>query len=329
MEDNSIYDLDEAIEWFKKSYAFDKKNTDSLKEIVFIYDDLLKNRAEALRFLMEKADDNDSCAMNEIGEIYWFKEDNLEEAVEWFRRAVNVDRNIDAMENLGCAYEKLERYQDAFDCYKQVLDKEERDIVLNNIACLYYKGQGVSRDVYTAIYYFKKAASRHYVESMDALGYIYDTEYNFYHAMYWYLQAANNGHADATYKVGLFFEYGRYVKEDITRAISWYIKAAKNGSEDAMTKLDEYSELVNAIKYHAQRGDDEAMTLTGDIYYIHEDYDAAMNWYLNAADKDNTEAMKEIANMYRNGIGVERDPDKAEAWNSKEREIEFQKFLER
>ncbi len=48
-------------------------------------------------------------------------------------------------------------------------------------------------------------------------------------AFHWYLQAAEQGHADAQYQVGLMYELGQGVDKDIGEAELWYQRAVDQG----------------------------------------------------------------------------------------------------
>lgn len=54
----------------------------------------------------------------------------------------------------------------------------------------------------------------------------------------WYRKAAEQGDADAQYKLGLFYENGYGVTQDKEQAMQWYKKAAEQGNENAKKALD-------------------------------------------------------------------------------------------
>lgn len=53
----------------------------------------------------------------------------------------------------------------------------------------------------------------------------------------WYLKAAEQGHADAQYKLGGCYENGWGVEEDADAAAEWYLKAAEQGHADAQYEM--------------------------------------------------------------------------------------------
>lgn len=56
----------------------------------------------------------------------------------------------------------------------------------------------------------------------------------------WYQKAAENGNADAMYRLELCYDVGAGIKKDLEKAIKWYQKAAENGHEKAMFMLGLY-----------------------------------------------------------------------------------------
>lgn len=48
---------------------------------------------------------------------------------------------------------------------------------------------------------------------------------------------ADEGHSNAQYKLGIMYEKGQGVDQDMTKAVEWYTKAAKNGHIDAQENL--------------------------------------------------------------------------------------------
>ena len=324
-EDSEVADGSEAIAWFEKSLEFDEDNVDSLRNIGDLFRALGSDDAykQAIKVFKQAADKNDAYSMNEIGKMYLFGEgveEDLDTAINWFKRAININDYIGAIEYLGCIYNyRMGKYDEALDCYQQVLDKDPDSILsLYGMGSLYYNGNGVSKNVYAAIYYLKRAAYNRFTPAMKMLGDIYHIEYHDYHAMYWHLQAADGDEGVSMYAVGSFFEYGQYVKLDEKKALMWYIKSAQAGNEDGKQKVNEKRDW---FEYYADKRNPDDLKILGDLSYVYSDYDSAMYWYQQAADKRNLEAMEAIVNMYRYGIGVEKDLDEADEWELKVLEL--------
>ena len=83
--DFSRYDfLDEALKWFKKSYALDKNNIDSVREIDLIYDILESTDEECIDWYLQQANRSYHEALGKLAKIYYELKD-YEEAIKWCR----------------------------------------------------------------------------------------------------------------------------------------------------------------------------------------------------------------------------------------------------
>lgn len=109
------------------------------------------------------------------------------------------------------------------------------------IALLYLSGQGVARDDYAAVGWFRRAAEQGYAKAQYDLGVMYATGrgewQNYRLAIEWYEKAAAQQHADAQLNLGLMFAAGEGVAQDYERAAAWYRQAAQQGNAAAMTNL--------------------------------------------------------------------------------------------
>ena len=70
------------------------------------------------------------------------------------------------------------------------------------------------------------------------LAYRYGAQGDYDSAVKWLFPIANNGLADAQYLLGLYFQYGHGVEQDIIKSQIWYTKAAAQGVEEAQRQLD-------------------------------------------------------------------------------------------
>lgn len=165
-------------------------------------------------------------------------------------------------------------------------------------------------------------------------GETYYEEKNYEEAVKWYKKAAEQGNADAQYKLGYCYAHGGYeiplemqdslgynyekglgVDQDFDKAIEWYRKSAEQGNAEAQYSLaDCYlcgrgvaMNEVEAIKWlhkAAEQGHIEAQYYLGKCYYkgIHGvliDYDEAAKWYRKAAEQGDADAAEQYNNLMR------------------------------
>ena len=118
-----------------------------------------------------------------------------------------------------------------------------------------------------------------------------------------YRAKAYQGDTKAMNNLGVCYERGTGVKENLTMAFEWYMRAAEQ---------DDIYGCFNV----------------GECYYhgkgVEQSAEQAFLWYLKAAEKGDTQSQVNIANAYYLGQGVEEDHHKAFLWY---REAAFQGHL--
>jgi TPR repeat protein len=116
-------------------------------------------------------------------------------------------------------------------------------------------------------------------------------------------KAANQGNAEAQYKLGDMYNEGKGVKKDYQKAVYWYKKAAK------------------LFKKAANQGNADAQCKLGDMYYygkgVKKDYQKAVYWYKKAANQGNAGAQFTLGVMYGQGKVVRQDMSLAKEYFGK------------
>ena len=115
-------------------------------------------------------------------------------------------------------------------------------------------------------------------------------------SMRWYRKAAENGNAEAQSVLGYMYLNGEGVAKDKAMALEWLHKAAKQDHPDAYLSLGLASGDANE----------------------------SFNYYLKAAELENTLAQGMVGERYRKGDGVDQDLEKAfEWWLKAAEQLEF------
>ena len=115
-------------------------------------------------------------------------------------------------------------------------------------------------------------------------------------AALWYRKAADQGNADAQYKLGVMYFEGRGVARDDASAIDWFRKAGEGGSAEA--------ELTLAYMYSYGQG-------------APKDDAQAVIWYRKAAEQGNAKGESALAAAYEKGRGAPLDLAQAAYWYGK------------
>jgi TPR repeat protein len=107
---------------------------------------------------------------------------------------------------------------------------------------------------------------------------------------------ADQGNAQAQFRLGWMYWHGNGVKPDIAGALQWYRKAAEQG--------DTRAELSLAAIYWWGMGG------------VAKDYAETFKWYRRAADQGDAVAQLSLGKMYEHGAGVQQDLVQAYVWIS-------------
>jgi uncharacterized protein len=123
----------------------------------------------------------------------------------------------------------------------------------------------------------------------DGLG----VRHNAKEAVLWYRRAAELGHAKAQNRLGFAYEKGRGISMNDAEAVKWYRKAAEQGDAIAQSNL--------GYMYANGRG-----TTKSD--------QEAVKWYRKAAEQGNASAQNDLGVAYSNGRGVPQNYEEAVKW---------------
>lgn len=107
------------------------------------------------------------------------------------------------------------------------------------------------------------------------------------------LRAAENGHREAQFICGQFYQRGLAADADCKRALAWYRRAARQGLLQA--------QLSCAVMYEEGMGTDINMK-------------RALYWYEQAAKQGAVDAQLKCGRMYYYGRAETRNPQKARRW---------------
>ncbi len=99
-------------------------------------------------------------------------------------------------------------------------------------------------------------------------------------------EAAEEGHPDSQFNLGLMYEKGIGVSKDEKEAVAWYLEAALQGNSDAQYNL--------AVLYENGRGSDV-------------NFAQAHQWYRKAAVQGDGLAVGNLGMLYLRGQGVKED----------------------
>ena len=180
-------------------------------------------------------------------------QDDLEAARLW--RQAAEQGHAEAQCNLGVMYDEgrgvLEDAKEAVRWFRQAAEQGLAEAQFN-LGLMYAQGRGVMEDAGEAIRWYRQAAEQGHAEAQYKLGVMYQgglklpnivavspTQYKLVYAegrgmpedageaVRWFRQAAEQGLAEAQYKLGVMYAEGRGVPEDAEEAVRWFRQAAE------------------------------------------------------------------------------------------------------
>ncbi|WP_235433100.1 dynamin family protein [Pseudomonas frederiksbergensis] len=180
----------------------------------------------AIAFFQQAADQGSSAAQFHLGIYHELGQGvcvNERLAAEWYRKAKNQG-HMEAQFYLGVCYENgvglQENLQSAVACYLQAADQGHVEAQFNLGVCL-ANGEGTAKDNQQAQHWFEKAAKQGHLQAR-------------FHAV---SLAAQQGSPAGHYALGVLYEKGLGVSQDLEKAITAYRKAAEDGNADAQCEL--------------------------------------------------------------------------------------------
>lgn len=185
------------------------------------------------------------------------------EAACWYRQAADSG-DEDAMIALADMYcsgigvrkdyaMALSLYEEVDDCGGKAAEAALR------LGDMYRRGEGVGRDYENAIYYYCQAGECGSSEGWYRAGRMYENGHTsdgepwYGDAAEKYEEAANDGHAEAQFRLGMMYLEGRGVKQDCGEAECLLEEAYSSGSPSAEKMFSCEDDILSMI---AERGGD-------------------------------------------------------------------------
>ena len=139
------------------------------------------------------------------------------------------------------------------------------------------------------------------------------------------LSEAEQGNADAQYKLGLSYYTGDGSEKDYAMAVKWYRKAAEQGHAEAQRGLGGCyyggvgleKNVAEALKWWrkaAEKDNADAQVALGSYYYEEKIFSEAIKWFRKAANQGNAAGQTVLGICYSQGEGVKQDYAEAVKW---------------
>ncbi len=294
--------------------------------------------------LAVEANNADPVSIHIIGTYYYYGfhvQRFIFTAIEWFQRAAELGYS-DAQYMLGMIYDTLgddsNQSDKAIPYYEKAAAQDhpyaQYALAMNALELGNYS---------KAQFFLEKAAKQQYGLAAFSLGKLLH-EHDPKHplkAFEWFMVAAKQGHIEASYYVGLYYQYGKGVPVNIDEAIHWYQKAALEKDKDALYHLalilirqdkPDFVNIAKLLEGAAKQNHPNAQYNLAVMYQkgdgVEKDDEKALFWYEKAAEANLAIAQYNLGMIYYAGEIVEKDDEKAKALWRKAADQGFDKAVQ-
>jgi len=207
----------------------------------------------------------------------------------------------------------------------------------DELASLYYNGQGVPQDYSQAAIWWRKAAEQGEANSQYNLGLAYfngqGVPQDYAQAVVWIRKVAEQGKGNSSVPdwirrvkeelctraqdaLGRAYAYGHGVPQDYTQAAAWYRMAAEKGNLDAQRDLGDLYDHGGIMKMVDVPGVGKRLVKDDGGGAFPKDFALAAIWFRKAAEQGDAYSQCNLGALYANGQGVPQDYAEAYFWYS-------------
>jgi len=216
---------------------------------------------------------------------------------------VDVNKTINIEEN---QLTRVEGKMEDVSIYNKYSDKllalaKEGDVkAIFAIAEHYYNGNGVKINHKKGIQYYTKAAELGYAEAQKKLGEVCYDNKDMENARKWYKLAAEQGDADALFKLGKSYDWrnNNEKERNLQEAFKWYKLASDKGNWEAREKIGD-------LYFYGPYGFSDKSDK------FKKDKDEASKWYKLIGESNDPQAQYILAHLYLDGHKLQRDYEEA------------------
>lgn len=244
-------DFEQARTYFETALDILDEDDDEIRDLYFMLGSLLHsgqgtkpNEKLGISYLKQSAEKGKIEAMVLLMNIYYEGTETLEantvEALKWAKKAAALD-DMEAIFMIGLTYYNDDDFENAAEYFEKAAEADNIQAVFL-YAYMLAEGNGVDKDVKTAIKLYKKGVAEGHAPSMSNLATLYfmgeDVPQDYNRAYNLYAQASDQELAIANFMLGRMFANGFGVQKDKTSAKQYFQLALEQGYEGAKVELD-------------------------------------------------------------------------------------------
>ncbi len=133
------------------------------------------------------------------------------------------------------------------------------------------------------------------------------------------LPLAEKGETNAMYYIGQMYDNGLGVETNFEISKTWYERAGTKGHPKAAYLMSLLSapnteEAIKWAKISAEKNYLQALKRLGDLYWLQQEHNIALEWYKKAALKGSGETSMFLGDAYKTGAAGKKNLDEALKW---------------
>lgn len=339
-------DVNKAFEYFEKAAALEHK--ESLFACALYYNDGkiggIPNYEKAFHYAEKAAKLNDEQALYLLGHYYEngiFVKKDIEKAYEFYLKSSDLqfefalpfryfEDSVSHWED-HIAYETIENV-------KSWINKERHEGI--KIEEMEWYNNDLDSAFYVGLLYYHDGNLNYYDKNVA-----YDenvTEYE--EALVYFKQAADLGHAAASYYIGVLYDWGLIGDDyDIEKSLPYMMKASELGFVPADYYIGNYYEngfdciprnYEKSFEYYSKaalKGFPIVFGSMTEAYLygigVNKDMEKAFFWALKGAELYDYKSIKYLVKFYSEGLNGKQDLVKAEYWKGQLQQIDSPQYL--
>ena len=323
----------ESFKWFKKAAESGFVEAQlNLAEMILQENDTEENRERAYFWFTKAADAGNTTARMRLAETQ-SKNENSEiwkytiELLTKVAMSGNTRAQVTLANVLFGGIGTSKDYNSAFSWYMKVAEKRD-NVAQYKLGIMYRDGLGTEKDLKKAVEWLSASANNNYTKSKVELAIMYrrgtTVERNLHKALEWYKKAANAGDANSMYQVAVMYRDGIGTDINIPESNRWFDRFSKQERlkiQTALADICRYDTNVDnslMLDMYKRTAKDNSIVAEYTLAMLMKEaspsdpnYGSAAEWFEMSADREHIPSQIELGYLLLNGIGIEKDTEKA------------------
>ena len=191
---------------------------------------------------------------------------------------------------------------------------------------MYEYDRGIEQDYNEALEWYTKSAKQGNSTGQWRLGNMYEygkgVEQDYTKAFEWYTKSAEQDDSVGQWSLGCLYELGQGTIQNCVKAVELYSMSADQGDSQGQYNLARVlyfgigieksrEKAIKLLRLSEAQDDNLAPWLLGIIYQLENDYDKSLEYLKKALSEGYRYAAISIGDLYKDGLGVEQNGEKA------------------